>query len=230
MDHVIFIPGLNCTDALFAPQREALVARATTEVADHAQDDTIEAIAQRLLANAPPIFSLCGLSMGGYVALEVLRLAPERVSRLALLDTRASPDTPEDADRRQRLIEHAEAGRLLNVHMVLWPRLVHPARVGDLGLEETVKTMMADTGAQGFIRQQKAVLSRPDYRPGLAAIRCPTLIMVGEEDVITPPSMAREMAEAIPNAQSIVIPACGHLSTLEQPDAVSKALEALLAA
>ncbi|MEI8145591.1 MAG: alpha/beta fold hydrolase [Alphaproteobacteria bacterium] len=230
MDHVIFIPGLNCTDALFAPQRQALGPRTTTVVADHAQDDTIEAIARRLLEAAPPEFALCGLSMGGYVALEVMRLAPERVSHLALLDTRASPDTPEDADRRQRLIEHAEAGRLLNVHMVLWPRLVHPARVGDRQLEEIVKTMMADTGAQGFIRQQRAVLTRPDYRPSLPSIRCPTLIMVGEEDVITPPAMASEMAEAIPKAQLIEIQTCGHLSTLEQPDAVTTALEALLAA
>lgn len=227
---LVLVPGLNCTADLFAPQIAALADRVQVTVADHASDETIAAIARRLLASAPPRFALAGLSMGGYVALEVMRQAPRRVERLALLDTRASADTPEDAEIRMAAIKLAETGRFDEIHPVLWPRLVHLKRLGDRELEAVVRRMAEMTGPARFIRQQRAVMGRPDYGPHLAAIGCPTLILVGDGDAITPPFMAEDMAEAIPGARLVVVPECGHLSTLERPEAVSAALGEWLAA
>lgn len=225
MSAVVFVPGLNCTAELFEPQITALRALGRSiAVADHASDGSIEAIADRLLAAAPARFSLCGLSMGGYVALEVMARAPERVERLALLDTRASPDTDEDAERRARLIAVAEGGRFLDIHAALWPRLVHSSRVGDVALEAVVRRMMVETGADRFVRQQYAVLRRRDARAWLSAITCPTLVLVGDADIVTPPAMAEEMASSIVDARLFVVPDCGHLSTLERPDVVTAAL------
>jgi pimeloyl-ACP methyl ester carboxylesterase len=221
---VVFIPGLNCTAALYASQMEVLGEGHALMIADHRSDDSMAAIAARLLAVAPPRFALCGLSMGGYVAFEVMKAAPERVTRLALLDSRASGDTPEDAERRRTLVRFAEEGRFGDIHGVLWQRLVHPDRLGDKALESTVKGMMTQTGAAAFIRQQTAVIGRDDYRGLLARIRVPTLVLVGEQDVITPLSHAQDMAGRISGSQLTVVPDCGHLSSLERPDVVTSAL------
>ena len=220
---IALIPGLNCTPALFAPLEETLRSRAVLFV-DHSRDDSVAAIAERFLKQAPPRFALAGLSMGGYVAFEIARQAPERVERLALLDTRASPDSAEDRERRERLIRFAEEGRFTDVHGVLWQRLVHPSRLSDKMLEKTVKAMMAETGANAFVNQQRAVMTRADYRGGLAALVIPTLVLVGEQDQITPVDHAREMAAGIPGAQLSIVADCGHLSTLEQPSLVDAAL------
>jgi pimeloyl-ACP methyl ester carboxylesterase len=222
---LVLVPGLNCTADLFAPQGEALASLADVTIADHATDETIGAIARRLLAAAPPRFALAGLSMGGYVALEVMRQAPQRVTRLALLDTRASADMPEDTEIRMTAIKMAQTGRFDDIHSVLWPRLVHIRRLGDKDLEAVVRRMSDQTGPARFIRQQKAVIARPDFEPGLKAIRCPTLVLVGDQDAITPPFMSEDMAEAIPGARLTVVPDCGHLSTLERPEAVNAALQ-----
>ncbi|MGL4325586.1 MAG: alpha/beta fold hydrolase [Beijerinckiaceae bacterium] len=221
---LVFVPGLNCTPALFAPQLAAIGAGRLTQCVDHTRDDSVAAIAARFLADAPRRFALAGLSLGGYVAFEIVRQAPERVTRLALLDTRASGDTPEDKERRQRLIAFAEQGRFEDVHGVLWPRLVHPDRLSDKPLEGVVKGMMAATGPEAFMRQQTAVIGRSDYQAMLSAITVPTVIIVGENDLITPPNYARAMAEAITGAHLVTIPSCGHLSSLEQPDIVNAAL------
>ncbi|MGL4291212.1 MAG: alpha/beta fold hydrolase [Phreatobacter sp.] len=226
---LVLVPGLNCTAALFGPQVKVLGRRGQTIVADITRDATIAAMADRLLADAPPQFALGGLSMGGYVALEVARRAPERVTRLALLDTRASPDTEQDAEIRGMTIKFAECGHFDEVHKLLWGRLVHDSRRRDEALEAIVHAMHVETGPELFVRQQKAVLARPDYQPGLAAIDCPTLVLVGEGDAVTPPFMSEDMAEAIPGAALVVVPECGHLSTLERPEAVTAALEAWLA-
>jgi pimeloyl-ACP methyl ester carboxylesterase len=166
--------------------------------------------------------------MGGYISLEVLRQAPGRVTRLALLDTTARPDTEEGRRNRERLIAFAQSGRFEEVHPVLWPRLVHPARYGDRALEGVVIKMMRDTGPEAFVRQQRAIMGRPDSRPMLPGIEIPTLVLVGDQDAITPPEMAREMAEASEWASLVVLPECGHLSTLERPEAVNQALSAWL--
>ncbi|WP_293861979.1 alpha/beta fold hydrolase [uncultured Alsobacter sp.] len=227
---LLLIPGLNCTAALFAPQRAVLGNDREILVADIGQDDTVAGLARRALADAPDRFALAGLSMGGYVSLEVLRQAPGRVTRLALLDTSARPDSEEATQRRMRLIRIAEHGRFADVHPLLWDRLVAPARRSDRDLEGIVKGMMAQTGPEAFARQQRAIIGRMDSRPGLAAIAVPTLVVVGDQDAITPPAMARELAEAIPGAELLEIADCGHLSTLEQPEVVNDALVRWLAA
>jgi pimeloyl-ACP methyl ester carboxylesterase len=225
---VLFVPGLNCTAALFAPQIAALKDRALCRVADHGVADSLEAIAASILAKAPERFVLVGLSMGGYVAYEILRQQPHRVIGLALLDTRAEPDTEEEAERRHRTIALARNGQFEQLHGILWPRLVHPDRLTDKDLESTVVGMMRDTGAERFVRQQTAVLNRRDYRPLLATIAVPTLVLVGETDVITPPEHAAKLFKAIPRARYAEIAECGHLSSLEKPEAVSRELFHLL--
>lgn len=227
---IVLIPGLNCTERLYEPQIDALSDAFSVTVADQRQDETVAGMARRLLAAAPERFGLLGLSMGGYVALEVLRQAPGRVARLALLDTSARPDTEEGRANRERLIGLAQSGRFEEVHDILWPRLVHPDRQADRALEETVKAMMLQTGPEAFVRQQRAIMARPDSRDLLPSIEIPTLVLVGEQDVITPPEMAREMADRIEWASLVVVPDCGHLSTLEQPGAVNQALRAWLEA
>jgi pimeloyl-ACP methyl ester carboxylesterase len=167
---------------------------------------------------------LIALSMGGYVAFELLRQAPERVAKLALLDTTARPDLPEQSEQRKVQIDMARGGRFDSIARLLFPRFVAAAHREDRTLKRIVRTMAEDTGAEAFIRQQTAIIGRADSRPSLAAIACPTLVAVGEQDVLTPPERAAEIAAGIPHARQIVIPDCGHLSPLEQPDAATSAL------
>lgn len=225
---LILVPGLLCTRALFAPQVDALAPSVRIIVADHARDDAMKAIASRLLAAAPTRFALAGLSMGGYVALEVLRQAPERVTRLALLDTSARPDTEDARERRLGQIAAAEAGRFEEVQAELWPRLIHPDRLHDRALEAIVRGMMRESGVEKFVRQQRAIMGRRDSRALLGAIEVPTLVLVGAQDALTPPELAREMADGIEGASLVVVPQSGHLSTLERPEAVTRALQAWL--
>lgn len=222
-DPIAFAPGLACTRALFEPVFAAVGERERLLV-DTRSDETLAAMAARFLAGAPERFALAGLSMGGYLALEIVRQAPARVSRLALLDTSARPDTEEAGQRRIALMNLARGGDLAAVHAALWPRLVHEDRLDDADLEGIVRGMLEETGAEVFVRQQRAIMGRMDSRPTLGAIRCPTMVLVGEADAITPPAMAYEMADAIPDADLEVIPDCGHLSTLERPEAVGTAL------
>lgn len=224
-DTLILIPGLGNTRRLYEPQIEALSSRRNIVVADHTRDDSIPEMAARLLREAPERFALAGLSMGGYVAMEVMRQAPGRVERLALLDTSARPDTPEARQDRERLIGLSGAGRLDDVVSRLWPRLVSPDHQSDVALKEIVATMMQETGPEAFSRQQRAIMARPDSRPFLPGIEIPTLVLVGESDSITPPDIAREIAEMIEWASLVVVPGAGHLSTLEQPERVTEALK-----
>jgi pimeloyl-ACP methyl ester carboxylesterase len=226
---ILFIPGLNCTAALYGPQVASLAPRHDIRIADHGHAQTIADDAQRILAAAPQRFALVGLSLGGYLALEIMRVAPERVTRLALLDTRATADTDEDRARRETLIRLAQEGHFERIHGVLWQRLVHPDRLHDKALEKTVIDMMTDTGNMKFIRQQRIVLSRPDYRETLMTIAVPSLVLVGEQDMITPLHEAELMHAGIRGSELFVIPKCGHLSTLEAPLTVNSALERWLA-
>lgn len=228
VDPIVFIPGLNCTAALFASQIESLRERGPVFVADHTGHDTIAGIAGAVLAAAPPRFVLAGLSMGGYVALEIMRQAHARVSGLVLMDTTARPDTAEAAERRRRLIAIAEAGRFGEIADLQAPTLLAPARAEDPELRALIRRMAEETGPGAFVRQQKAVMGRPDSRPLLPEICCPTLVIVGSEDQLTPPEMAREMAEAVPGARLRVIEAAGHFTTIEDPGAVNAELDAFL--
>ncbi|MBM6595810.1 alpha/beta fold hydrolase [Microvirga pudoricolor] len=221
---IVMIPGLLTDERLFAPQIERLAPRWPFQVANTTLDDDLPAIAARLLRGAPERFALAGLSMGGYVALEVLRQAPGRVTRLALLDTSARADTPEATENRLRLIGLAQAGRFRDVVPSLWPKLVAPARQGDRDLQGLVLAMAESLGPEVFVRQQRAIMARPDSRDLLPSVEIPTLVLVGEEDAITPPEVAREMADRIEWSSLVMIPDCGHTSTLERPDQVAEAL------
>jgi pimeloyl-ACP methyl ester carboxylesterase len=225
---LVLVPGLLCTGALWAPQVEALSDIADCIVADHTRHKTMKGIARSILAAAPPRFALAGLSMGGYIAYEILRQAPQRVQRLALLDTGSRADTPERTAGRRDLIATAEREGVARAQELLLPKLIHTARLVDTALVETVVQMAVDTGLAAFERQEAALIGRPDNRPLLASIRCPTLVLVGEQDALTPPELAREIAAGIPGAKLKIVPDCGHLSTLEQPKAVTRALRAWL--
>lgn len=226
---LLLLPGLLCDAALWAPQRAALADIAETAVADLTRHDSVAGMAEAALAGAPDRFALAGLSMGGYVALEIIRRAPERVTRLALLDTSARPDSDEASRRRRGLIALSRAGRFKGVTPRLLPSLVHPDRLDDAPLTEVVMAMAERVGQAAFIRQQTAIMTRPDSRPGLPAIACPTLVLCGRDDTLTPPALSEEMAGAIPGATLELVESCGHLSTLERPEEVNRALHQWLA-
>ena len=221
---LVLIPGLLCSARLYGQQVAALWRFGQVAVADHRRDSDMAAIAARILAEAPPRFALAGLSMGGYIAFAMLRLAPERIARLALLDTAARPDLPEQKAGREKFIAMAEAGKLADVVELLTPRFLHKSRHHDETLKRVVRDMAAETGAEAFVRQQQAIMTRPDSRPLLASIRCPTLMLVGDGDELTPLELAKEIAGGISGARLVVVPECGHLSTLEKPEAVNAAL------
>jgi pimeloyl-ACP methyl ester carboxylesterase len=223
---IVLVPGLMCSARLYGPQIAALWQFGPVMVADHRADDSMGAIAERILSIAPPRFSLVGLSMGGYIAFVLAQKAPHRVAGLALLDTSAQPETPRQTERRLPQIALAEEGRLGEIVDALFPLFVHRDRRGDQELKRTVNIMAQETGAEAFIRQQKAIMARPDARPFLAALTCPTLVLVGDGDTLTPPALSREIAASIPGANLVVVPECGHLSTLERPEAVNAALAA----
>ena len=225
----LLVPGLIASARLYAHQIPELWRFGPVTVADHTREDSIAAIAQSILAAAPPRFALAGLSMGGYVAFEIARQAPGRVAKLALLDTTARPDTPEQAQARRDRIAAARGGEFAAIPGLMFPMLVHAARREDAGLKALVEEMAQDCGAQAFIRQQTAIMARPDSRPSLAAIACPALVLVGDGDELTPPALAREMAEGIPAARLEIVPDCGHLSTLERPEYVTAKLVEWLA-
>jgi pimeloyl-ACP methyl ester carboxylesterase len=221
---IVLIPGLLGSARLYEAQVPELWRFGPVTIADHTRDDTMAAIARRILLGAPPRFALAGLSMGGYIAFELLRQAPARIARLALLDTSARPDTPEQSAVRSEQIALAAAGRLDEVVEAQFPRLVHPGRRDDARLREILRQMAHEVGADAFARQQKATMGRVDSRPELEAIRVPTLVLVGEGDQLTPPERAAEIAQAIRGARLVTIPGSGHLSTLERPREVTQAL------
>jgi len=221
---ILFVPGLNCSPRLYAAQMPALWAFGPVIVADHRRDDSMEAIATRILRDAPPRFALIGLSMGGYVAMALMRAAPERVAKLALLDTGPRADTPQQIENRQRQIDIALNGRFAEIPALQWPMLVHKNRQHDEALKAVVVQMAEETGADGFVRQQRAIAARPDSRPGLPRTACPTLILVGDGDQLTPPELSNEMNLLIPGSRLVMVPDCGHLSTLERPETVTRAL------
>jgi len=227
---IVLVPGLNCSARLYAEQIPALWRFGPATVADHRRDDSIAAIARHILAAAPPRFALAGLSMGGYIAQEIMRQAPERVTHLALLDTSARSDSPEQRTRRLGLIELAEKGEFKGVTPRLLPLLIHPARLEDEPLTRTVMEMAETIGKEAFLRQQTAIMARPDGRADLRRISCPTLVLCGRQDVLTPVKLHEEIASLVPGARLAVIEDCGHLSTLEKPRSVSAAFRQWLTA
>ncbi|HLS69442.1 MAG TPA: alpha/beta fold hydrolase [Kiloniellales bacterium] len=211
------LPGLLLDQSFWRHQVEELADVAEPWVADFTSQSSIAGMAEDVLAAMPERFALCGLSMGGYVALEIMRQAPERVVRLALLDTKAAPDEPEVEARRRGLIELARKGAFKGVTPRLLPLLVHPSRLEDEALTGHIMRMAENVGRAGFIRQQQAILGRADFRPTLATIRCPSLVLCGRDDQITPVQAHRQMAAGIATARLVVLDDCGHLPPLERP-------------
>lgn len=226
---VVFLPGLLCDTQLWQPQVDGLAERIRPWVADLTRDDTMAGMARRVLGEAPfEKFALAGLSMGGYVAMEVMRQAPGRVERLALLDTQARAETPEARERRLALIALAHQGKFPTVIERLLPLELHAPHLEDARLVGIIKSMARNVGLEAYLRQQNALLHRADSRASLAGIACPTLVLCGEHDQLTPRERHDEMAAMIRGATLVVLPECGHMSTLEKPLETNRALQAWL--
>lgn len=226
---LLFLPGLVSDAELFGPQLEGLADVADMRVADLTKQDTMAALAADALAAAPwPRFAVAGLSMGGYVAHEILRQAPARVLGLALMDTSARPDTPESTANRRRLMSLARHD-FPAVTETLLPKLMHPANAADPRLAAIVRGMAARAGPEAFERQELAIIARIDSRPGLARIRCPAIVIAGEDDALMPREVHDEQASGIAGAALEIVPACGHLASIEAPDRVNAALAGWLA-
>jgi pimeloyl-ACP methyl ester carboxylesterase len=224
MTPIVLIPGLLCSAELFAPQIPALWPYGPVMVASTLKGATLAEIAQAILSEAPPRFALAGLSMGGHLSFEILRQAPERVVKLALLDTMARPEAPEMRTRRLARLDEARRGAFERIVVEIFAGFVHPSRRDDPAILDVALRMGRTVGLGGYQRQVAALIDRPDSRPGLSAISVPTLVLVGDADPQTPPERSEEMAAAIPGARLVVVAECGHASTLEQPDAVNRAL------
>jgi pimeloyl-ACP methyl ester carboxylesterase len=227
---ILALPGLTNDQRLWQHQAAALGGAhpiTSFALAPHA---TMGELAEMALARAPAgRFALFGLSMGGYCAFEVLRRAPERVAALALLDTSARPDTPEQTALREQAIQASALDYRAAIDAFL-PRLVHPSRLADPALMPTLRAMALDLGREAYVRQQHAIIGRADSRPTLATIRCPTLVLCGRDDALTPLALHEEMHAGIAGSRLVVLETCGHMSPLERPDDVTRALRELLAA
>ena len=226
--HTVLIPGLLCSPGLYEPVLGAVWQHGGVTVADTRRDDTMTGMAGRLLDGAPERFALAGLSMGGYVALEVMRQAPERVRALALLSTSARPDTPEQTAARREQIAMARSGRYDELVQGAFPLVVDASNEQNDELRATVVAMSREVGAEVFCVQQEAVIGRADSRTLLGSISCPTLVLHGAGDRLIAPEIGAELAAGIADAEHLVLDRCGHTPTLERPDAVGPALGALL--
>ena len=226
---LLLLSGLLSDGALWSAQVDDLADVAAPVIPDLSRDDSIAGMALRALAAAPPRFALAGLSMGGYVALEIVRRAPGRVAKLALLDTSARTDTPEQAERRREAIRLADEGAFDGVADRMLPNLVHPDRLGDGALVSAIRAMAARLGRDGFLRKQRAIMGRVDSRPDLPRVACPTLVLCGREDASTPLALSEEIAALVPGARLEVVERCGHMSAMERPAEVTAALRRWLA-
>lgn len=218
--NILLLPGLLNDANVFTEQVAALSTLAVVEVGDLTLAESIADLAASVLQEvSAKRFVLLGLSLGGYVAFEIMRQAPERVAGLVLMDTTALPDTPEAIAKREALIELA-ATDLDAVIEQLLPLLSHPDQMNLRAVGGNIQSMANGLGHEVFARQQRAIMTRPDSRSTLKTITCPTLVICGQDDLITPPQQAQEIASGIRQARLEIIPQCGHLATLDQPEAV----------
>lgn len=222
--NVFILPGLLEDADAFEHVIEGLRDVATCLVADMTRADTIAGLAQAALAQAPagPL-CLVGHSMGGYVALEVLRQAPGRVAKLALLNTHARPDSAESTENRRRLMALADRD-FEAVVASLMPKLMTPAHLDDPVLTGVIGAMALGVGKEGFKRQERAIIGRIDSRPRLKEIACPTLVVAARDDALMPVEILQELADGIPGARLAVVEDCGHMASLEQPARVLELL------
>lgn len=226
---VLLLPGLLCDARLWRDQVAGLADIAEVAVPDLTRDDSVGALAARVLADAPERFALGALSMGGYVAFEILRQAPQRVTRLALLATSARADPPKRAAVRRASLAMAERGRFAGVTRKLLPQLVHASQV-DTPVGEEVMAMAERVGRDAFLRQQRAILERPDSLPLLPTLAMPTVIGVGDDDRMTAPEESRILRDGIAGARLHVFTGCGHLPPMEKPQETTELLRAWLTA
>jgi pimeloyl-ACP methyl ester carboxylesterase len=226
---IILVPGLACDAAVWQHAREALGARAAVHVANHDTLDSLSAMAEKVLREAPARFALAGHSMGGRVAMEVWRRAPERVAALALLDTGVTALAAGEAGEREaagryELLEIARTQGMATMARRWVQGMVWKPRLRDAALVARVVDMMARSSPEVFAAQIRALLGRPDASALLPAIRCPTLVLCGQEDSWAPAARHAEMAASITGSALVLVPDCGHMCTLERPEAVTGAL------
>jgi pimeloyl-ACP methyl ester carboxylesterase len=226
LPRIVLLPGLASDAALWRDQIPALQgAGHEVRVSDaHARAATLSGMAHLLLDEEPGPLVLAGTSMGGIVALEVFRQAPQRVAALALLGSSARPDTPQMIRLRSDAIVMFEQGRADEVLRANLPFAFHPSRAGDAALVSAYFEMIGRAGPAQLVRQNRALMARPDSRPLLPRLRCPLLVACGDADALTPPECAREIAAAVPQARLEILPDCGHLLTWEQPARVNALL------
>jgi pimeloyl-ACP methyl ester carboxylesterase len=225
---LLLIPGLGASARTYAGVMDVLWSHSSVTLVNATQQDSIAALATHILADAPPHFALIGHSMGGYVAFEILRQAPQRVLKLALLNTSARADSAEAKTKRIAQIEKAKHGAFAEIIIGALPAMLHAAHSTNPLMKESIIAAFYDAGMEGYVRQQTAIMDRTDSRPDLASIRTPTLVLTGDGDTLVPMAMSQEMAAAITDAELVVIPQSGHMAALEQPEAVSVALAAWL--
>lgn len=226
---LVFLPGMMCDARLFGPQIAELSADTAVTVAPVTQGERIEEIASQLLDQLPKRFALAGLSMGGIVAMELLRRAPDRITRIALMDTNPLAETPVIAANREPQIVKVRSGRLLEVMRdEMKPNYLAPgpyrAEVLDL-----VMDMAEVLGPEVFIRQSRALQRRRDQQAVLRKCKVPALVLCGEHDQLCPVKRHTFMAELIPYAELVILPDAGHLPTLEQPAETTAALRKWMA-
>ena len=225
MTQLLLLPGLASNSVMWQRQLAALPSDLKPRVTDtHSRFDTILEMAQALLYEHEGDLILCGASMGGILAMEAVRLAPARVKAMALLGTNARPETPDMAKLREAAIEFFKQGRVKEVLTVNLPMAFHPSRANDAALTQTYLDFVLEAGADQLIRQNRAIMSRPDARLHLPQVTCPTLVMCGDSDQLTPPDCSREIAALIPGAEPVIVAECGHMLTMERPDAVNASL------
>jgi pimeloyl-ACP methyl ester carboxylesterase len=223
--HLVLLPGMLCDAGLFAHQTRHLSEIADVTVGDLTRDDSVAGMAETVLDAAPERFALAGLSLGGIVAMEVMRREPERVERLALIDTSPLPPRPDQLETWEEFEEMTGNGRFMDVTTErLMPALIHPDRQDEAALTKTIERMAEDVGPEAFLRQLSAQRGRPDSRESLAGIECPTLVLCGREDALCPYPLHEEMAGTVPGADLVPVEGCGHLSSLEKPEAVTAVL------
>jgi pimeloyl-ACP methyl ester carboxylesterase len=226
MQSITLLPGLACDAGLWRDQLPALAARHRVHVSDvHQHADSLPDMARHLLLRLPAgRHVLVGASMGGMVAMHAALQAPERVAGLALLGTSARADTPELIRLRTEACALFAQGRMDEVLRANVLFAFHPENAGQKALVEDYLALVHRAGAEQLIRQNRAVMARPDLRPELHRISCPTLVAVGDADALTTPEQAREIAQAVPGAQLHTVARAGHMLTLEQPAAVNALL------
>ena len=230
MTPFLLVPGLNCDARVYAGVAHALWPFGPVTIANHRAGRSMTEIAASILEAAPPRFGLVGFSMGGYIAFEILRQAPDRVAKLALLDTSARPDGEEATTNRRRLIALAQKGKFAEAIEQTFPRAVHAENRDSSDLYAIHRAMAEATGPDIYEAHQEAIIARPDSGPDLKGIKIPTLVLVGEGDQITPPDAAEEMHAGIAGSRLVVVPRAGHMALLEQPDIVQDAMREWAAA